>query len=278
MKNAKIALKFTLLIVPLLLLAILAIVLFATQSTRIFNSAKETFYDEILVSTSSVINADRDLYQAAYSEQELYIAQTLTKEERAALIADFDENVQQTYERIAFAIDNVKKDTALYSQYKHSTANVTLEALYESFSTSFEQWKSSYNNATSAGNMDAHLAQFSETRDSINLMGELLDEYGQYYSTNYSKQINTQIVQIIIAFCLITVVIVSFALVLVRHIGGNIKYITHINKKLADGDFSVNVDKKRMAGDELGQLCAATNSVVMRLRGYVITFRKLPKF
>ena len=58
MKNAKVALKFTLLVVPLLLLAVVAVIMFATQSTSIFNSSKETFYDEILVSTSSIINAE----------------------------------------------------------------------------------------------------------------------------------------------------------------------------------------------------------------------------
>ena len=163
MKNAKVALKFTLLVVPLLLLAVVAVIMFATQSTSIFNSSKETFYDEILVSTSSIINADRDFYQAAYSEQKLYISTTLTEEERKALIADFDENVQQASDRISAAIDNVKSDTALYSTYKHSTANATLQELHEAFSTNFEQWKNSYNNSTQTGNMDAHLEYFSQT-------------------------------------------------------------------------------------------------------------------
>ena len=269
MKNAKIALKFMLLIVPLLLVAVLAVVMFVTQSTSIFNSAKTTFYDKILVSTSSIINADRDLYQAAYAEQELLLSTALTAEERTALIKDYDENAQQTYDRISAAIDNVKDDTALYSTYRHSVENVTLKELYESFSTNFEQWKSSYDNNTQTGDMDAHMVFFSESRTSINLMGELLDEYGEYYSTNYSKQITSTILKTCIIICVVTVLVGVFALFLVRYIGGNIKYITEINKKLANGDFSVNVDKKRMAKDELGQLCSATDSVVMRLRGYV---------
>ncbi len=269
MKNAKIALKFILLIVPLLFVAVLAIIMYVTQSTSIFNSAKTTFYDKILVSTSNVINADRDLYQAAYSEQKLYLSTTLTAEERSALLKDFDENAQQAYDRVSDAINNVKEDTSLYSSYKHSVENVTLKELYESFSANFEQWKSSYNNSTQSGDMDAHMAFFSESRASINLMGELLDEYGEYYSINYSKKITSTIINTCIVFCVVTVLVGIFALILVRYIGGNIKYITGVNKKLADGDFSVNVDKKRMAKDELGQLCAATDSVVMRLRGYV---------
>ena len=163
----------------------------------------------------------------------------------------------------------MKSDTALYSTYKHSTANATLQELHEAFSTNFEQWKNSYNNSTQTGNMDAHLEYFSQTRDTINLMGELLDEYGEYYSTSYSKQITTKIVTFIVAFCLITVFVGLFALILVRYLSANIKYITNINKKLASGDFSVVVDKNRMAKDEIGQLCSATDSVVMRLRGYV---------
>lgn len=269
MKNLKISLKFILLIVPLLLVAVLAVVMYVTQSTSIFNSAKTTFYDKILVSTSSIINADRDLYQAAYAEQELYLSADLTEEERSDLIKDFDENAQQTYERVAAAIDNVKEDTALYSTYKHSVENVTLKELYESFLSDFEQWKSSYDNSTQTGDMDAHLAFFSKSRDSINLMGELLDEYGEYYSTNYSSQITSTIIKTCVIIGIVTLLVLVFALILIRYIGGNIKYITGINKKLANGDFSVSVDKKRMAKDELGQLCGATDSVVMRLRGYV---------
>ena len=146
---------------------------------------------------------------------------------------------------------------------------MTLKEIYDNFTTNFEQWKSSYDNSTQTGDMDAHLAFFSKSRESINLMGELLDEYGEYYSTNYSKQITSTIIKTCIIFCVVTVLVGIFALVLVRYIGGNIKYITEINKKLADGDFSVDVDKKRMAKDELGQLCTATDSVVIRLRGYV---------
>ncbi len=269
MKNAKISLKFTLLVVPLLLLSILAVAMFAIQSRSIFKSSKTTFYDEILVSTSSILNADRDFYQAAYSEQKLYISTELTEEDRSALLNDFDENVQQTYDRVTAAIDNVKADTALYSTYKHSTEGVTLKELYESFSANFELWKKSYDNNTKNGDMSTHLAYFSETRNSINLMGELLDEYGEYYSKNYSNQITSKIIKFIIAFCIMTVFVGAFALVLVRYISVNLKYITDVNKRLANGDFSVNVDKKRIAKDELGQLCGATDNVVMRLRGYV---------
>ena len=269
MKNAKIALKFTMLVVPLLLLAILAVTMFATQSKSIFNSSKTTFYNEIMVSTSSVLNADRDLYQAAYSEQKLYISTDLTEEERTALVKDFDENVKQAYDRVTAAVENVKSDAALYNSFKHPTANVTLKELYDDFSKNFEKWKASYDNSTQTGDMTAHLSDFSNTRDTINLMGELLDEYGKSYSASYSKQINARIIGFLGAFALLTIFVGVFALLLVRYINNNLKYITNVSKRLADGDFSVEVDKSRMNKDELGQLCSSIDNVVMRLRGYV---------
>lgn len=268
MKDANVATKFTVLVIPLLLISILAVIMFVTQSTSIFDSSKTTFHDELLVSTASVVNADRDFYQAAYAEEKLASSAAMTQEERSVLLADFDENVQQTFDRVTAAIDNVKGDTALYSTYKHSKENVSLKDLYESFSANFEQWKSSYDNHTQKGDMAAHLNYFEEARSSINLMGELLNEYGDYYSANYSRQMSSRITTIVVVFCIITVLVGAFAFVLSRYIGSNIRYITGINKKLAQGDFSVTVDEKRMTKDELGQLCAATGSVVRRLRGY----------
>ena len=73
----------------------------------------------------------------------------------------------------------------------------------------------------------------------------------------------------VIVLCVITLLVSVIALVLARYINGNIKYITDINKKLSNGDFSVSVDKKCISKDELGQLCASTDDVVNRLRGYV---------
>jgi methyl-accepting chemotaxis protein len=74
--------------------------------------------------------------------------------------------------------------------------------------------------------------------------------------------------QTLIIFCIITALDGIYGLVLARHITGNLKYIPGISQKLADGNHSASVDKTRMSGDELGQLCKATESVAEHLRRY----------
>ncbi len=88
MKNANIAIKFTVLVVPLLLISVLVVIMYATQSISIFNSSKTTFHDELLASTSSVVNADRDFYQAEIAEKELYLSgKDVTADKKKELIA-----------------------------------------------------------------------------------------------------------------------------------------------------------------------------------------------
>ncbi|PKM73571.1 MAG: hypothetical protein CVU91_04615 [Firmicutes bacterium HGW-Firmicutes-16] len=84
----------------------------------------------------------------------------------------------------------------------------------------------------------------------------------------YNKQISSSVLLFLIVFCVITALAGAYGVFLLRSIGSNLKYITDINKKLVNGDYSVSVDKKRITKDEVGQLCGATDSVVTRLRGY----------
>ena len=73
---------------------------------------------------------------------------------------------------------------------------------------------------------------------------------------------------ILAALSVITLLAGLYGVFLVRSLSGDLKRITDINKKLMHGDYSTTVGKKRLTKDELGQLFAATDDVVMRLRGY----------
>ncbi len=73
---------------------------------------------------------------------------------------------------------------------------------------------------------------------------------------------------ILIALSIITLLSGVYGVFLVRSLGGDLKYISDINKKLMHGDYSATVSKKRLTKDALGQLFTATDDVAMRLRGY----------
>ena len=70
--NLKITRKLQLLVFPLLLALIAMVVVYATQTISVNAQLKDALYDEAFVSTASILNADRDFYQAAIAENELY--------------------------------------------------------------------------------------------------------------------------------------------------------------------------------------------------------------
>lgn len=75
-----------------------------------------------------------------------------------------------------------------------------------------------------------------------------------------------------IAVCLLTVLFGVLALSLVRSIRNRIRRLTDRNRKLAEDDFSANVDNPRIAEDDLGRLCASAEDVTAhfgRYAGYI---------
>ena len=61
------------------------------------------------------------------------------------LIQDYDENVQQTMDRVKEAVENLKENEELYNQYVHKEQNKTIKSLYDDFLSNMQSWKPSYN-------------------------------------------------------------------------------------------------------------------------------------
>lgn len=67
---------------------------FIYRSNEIAQSSKKALYDEAFVSTADILNADRDFYQAAIAEKELYLkGKNISPEEKKKLVDTFNENI-----------------------------------------------------------------------------------------------------------------------------------------------------------------------------------------
>jgi methyl-accepting chemotaxis protein len=140
LQNLKIRHQLMLLVLPLGIALILLTAIFYFQTNYVNNRLTSSLHDEAFVSTAAIINADRDFYQALVAEM-AYTAMgpDATKDDRDGLIATYEENATQAYDRIKLAMDNLRDNPALFKEYQHAATGQTLEQAEKVFFENFDQ-------------------------------------------------------------------------------------------------------------------------------------------
>lgn len=269
MKNIKIGLKLIMLVsLPtLLVLVTLVVNVFVISTTQ--KDLTQLFYSEMFVNSSLIINADRDFYQAYVAEQNLLFKADMTDEERSGQLADYTDNANQTRDRITEAIDDIKSNMFLYSEFKHSSG-VTIEQSFQNFTNEYNTWFSSLDTQTLEGDFNKHLDAFSAARDQINILGETLDEYGSYQSDLIQKTITQTILLITVCILIALALILLFAVYLSIYIKKAVTKATQLSSQLAQKDLSQSMDLVTMNNrDEFGDLARSMKSLYDNLYAIV---------
>lgn len=269
LKNINVSVKLWLIVLPAVI-ALAGLLLFFIFSTNdVTDRSKKFLYDEAFVSTAMIINADRDFYQAAIAEKELYLTLVLTGEEKTTLLDDFDTNMKQVQDRITGAIDNIKGNSVLYTSFKSADVDTTLEQLYTDFQEHFDAWVKAYDLKTMTGDMALRQDEFSAARDDIDLMTQLLEEYALSESANLESDVQKSITMSVLVVSAVILIILILSTVIVMYLRKNIKYITNISQRIAQGELSITIDQKRISKDEIGKLVGATGQILIQLNAYV---------
>lgn len=268
-KNLKVASKLWLIVIPAIVALIFLLVFCISRSERIMEDSKTALYDEVFLSTSKILNADRDYYQAAMAQKELYLDRNnLTEEEKKSLLTEYDDNIQQVLDRVASAFDHVKTNEALYRDYQHSTQQVTMEQLYTAFQSDFQTWRNAYDVNNGTGDMDLAALSFDKAREDINQMTELLEDYANTRSAQIEASVKQSARSSALVISAVILLIALNSIFTVRYLRQSIHYITKISKRIANGELSLAIDENRFTKDELGQLCEATSQTLRQLNEY----------
>lgn len=269
LKNAKVSIKLFLLYIPTLIALVVLLGLFIYRTTDINEKTKRAYYDETFISSALLLNADRDFYQAAVEEKELFLSgAALSEQRRQELVKDYKENQAQMLERTRQAIDNIKGNQQLYKDFGHSTTAETMESLWDSFNTNIQAWQSSYDIETLTGDMDAHLASFDAAREDINFMTELLEEYAKATSESINREIRTSIIRLSVMVAAVIVLISLLAVYVIRHLKYSILATTRDMDQMAHNDLSFE-PFHLVSRDELGTLSTAITTMIGSLRGII---------
>mgnify|MGYP001245898571 CR=1 FL=1 len=254
MKNLKIRNKLLILVLlpTILVISIVISSIFILSSTH--QNMQTILYDEMFASSALILNADRDFYQAYVAEQQLLFQDNLSEDLKNTLVSDYQENSQQTRERIDEAMQIIGKDSFFFLTFTSETGE-KLNTNYNEFITNLSAWESSLNISTFDGNYSNHLNAFEATRHNIDVMGALVEEYGLYQVQELENLLNTIVAIIIAGSALLLLIVFSLALRMSIYINQSIRTSTNIATQLGQKDLrNYNLFKAVDSKDELGHM------------------------
>ncbi len=268
-RDRKISTKICMIIVPITMLAILMLIQYSYQMNNLNKTEKAAYYDTLYTNSSLLLNADRDYYQAYVAEREIVLSGgTIDAETKKSLLNDYYENVSQVLERINTAVNNIKANTELYSEFKHSGTDLTMEQLYQEFMDEFNAWMKAYDPATGQGDPAAKSALFEEARDEINVMTEALDEYSLKSQENVEKYIKDSTVKLLLLFVIVAILVTILNAYILNYIRTNMRKLTLSMHALAEKDLTIEAHDSK-SSDEIGVLAASIASLIHSLREIV---------
>lgn len=260
--RAKLSLAMVLVTASLLLVVVSGNIL-----TQNLESGLRTFGGNYLPSISTILNADRDLYQARVAQMNYLLGQ-----DKQSSLKDFEENAQQ-------AFDRMQKYRDLMSDYPEILAKL------DQFDSTFTTWKSSsmqvFSLMDNGNNTEAlslsnnqNNADFSNLRQLYDAAGEQLDNQASAKNVQLSEEISTYQFWIM-AFVLIVVIgacTTSYLTpkILVESINDLTLRIKEISE--GDGDLTLRINSARI--DELGHLASAFDGFVGKLDYLIKGVRK----
>ncbi|MCA8863870.1 MULTISPECIES: methyl-accepting chemotaxis protein [unclassified Halomonas] len=242
--------------------SLLVIVIADALLVNMVKSRLDTFINNYIPATSTVLNADRDLYQARVAEIE-YLLSDPNSERASALIADFEENAQQAYDRM--------------SQYSELMQN------YPELTTQLANFETHYNDWKQEATRVFQLHQNGDTNQALNLLaGSSLDRFNTLRDVYDLSGVNVEtatyqaeeavvdriqvqqtstIIIALIIFIAATLIALLGPLMMsraIRQISGRIKEITE-----GDGDLTARINSQRR--DEIGDLAQQFNAFIKRI-------------
>lgn len=273
LKNSNLVIKLTTIII-LPAIALLALTGVASyKMTQIPIQMNKALYQEAYISTVSIINADRDLYQASKSEVILVMGEDeLTNVEKIAELESFKINKLQAFNGIQKAYENIASNTNLTNEYLDIVTGKSISQLYEEFNDSYKQWDEMVKDPTLLTKNEFIQSElmFEATRKPINVMAEVLKSYCEQTAISEIKSSeNARNIFIIVALLmLLTTIFISVNIG--KHISFMLKLVKNNITNLAEGDLTATDNQQVVRyKDEFGELARNVKQVTVSLKTIV---------
>ncbi|UKS24958.1 methyl-accepting chemotaxis protein [Paenibacillus sp. HWE-109] len=274
--------------VRLILLVLVPSILYLGTSIYLLQQSKtntdvlaSSLYETTDKSTSLILNADRDMYQALTAYQ-LLVSGTLGPEEKTKQLKDLKDNIDQTNSRVGQAYDILKGKGLL--AVAHTETKSTIEQNVAGFHTYFDQWAKEANAVVQSGaagkgviNDSKLSATFEKGREGMNLIGEILDIYAKTSIEDIRDQNNKTAKTIYISIAILIILLAVSGGVVISIIMRTVKAIMLVTSRVAAGDLR-HEPKQTYANDEFGKITESVDTMVFKIKGLIATIAHNTQF
>lgn len=278
MKHVSLKVKMALLLgVPIIVLSI-ALVTSLVMDKRMSEQLTTVLYDETFIASSNLIQADRDMYQAASELTRMFDSTDATQYEQALL--SFEENVAQVKERVQIGRESLQSDSA-FETVPHEQTGLTMSENFSQFEQNFAQWEEGARQL--AGNVaeaDAEErsalstkrqnveAAFDSARDNLDQIEQLVEVNAQNVMAQLENESGQRTTLVIGASAVAVFILIILGALVIRGISQAISRLLKETASVAGGDLTG--DPLRVTRhDELGKLELSVEEMKKNLRKLV---------
>ncbi len=274
LKNLSVRLKLLILTVPLVIALVILLIVMAVQLNQTEKEISKVYYDILYKVNSSLVNGDRDFYQAVFAATQYYDLAKGFSDAPAdqvqtymdSQLADFDENSQQVIDRVNEAVAAAKTDSTLFNDYKND-AGLNYEQLEAKFMSDYDTWKGLYDLKSMSGDWNGFNEAFREARSTMNDLQEITEKWAADEHDKIQKEIISKIILLAIIFGILCVVLIVLAVVIIRGIRTGVAAATNDLNELASGNLNIDLpDDSELGTDEIEQVRIAAKSLTLKLR------------
>ncbi|WP_097460036.1 methyl-accepting chemotaxis protein [Mangrovitalea sediminis] len=233
-------------------------------SSELVNNT-HTLQQVYLPSTSAVLNADRDLYQALTAQQD-YIAAISEKKDGSSFRKDYEDNAKQAWDRMKL--------------FQAKVTSPEAKALLQSFDDSYQTWKQAADKVfqeADAGQTSQAWAdslgpvndKFQSLRDIYNKAGELADREARDLAEQSAANGREGTLSTLIIFIVTLVLSGAIMFWALRMILKSVSELRNRIDDMAEGEGDLTARIPVTSKDELGELAERFNKVLANLQGMI---------
>lgn len=258
------------LVSPILICLIICIVVFSIRLNSTYQDTEELYYDTLYQINTTLINADRDFYQAhlaatIYHNNFRGVKNKELKEEQRA---SFDENSAQVLDNMEKATNIVKTQMKLYREMSSPNGD-NYETLYTEFLDAYNTWISGYDFESNNGDWNQFSANFETARGYLSDMTDIVEAWAEEEDALMTSQIHHNILVISIIFMVVTIIVIVFVIATANAMSAGIRRVEDSINLMADGDFVSDIDRESPIR-EFGEIATAADEMRLKMQAALI--------
>lgn len=275
--NLSVRFKLLLLTVPLIICIVASVIFAGVQINSTSDKVTHVYYDMLYTVNGTVLNADRDFYQALTGATQYYdmingysaMPPEMIEEYLPQKLDDYKTNYQQVVDKVTKAAEVAKNDETLYRGIKAEDGE-TFEDASTKFLDNMKVWVTLFDVEKNTGDWTEFNAQFESSRDLLDDMQQITEAWADMEKSELTKANALTITASAVTFTIIIVILLFFAILIINQMNGGIRDVTGKLDELAGGNLVVQFpEDKDISKDEVGMIQKSAKALSVRLKDVI---------